>query len=54
MVSVALSASSSSIQLARQRTEEAARRMFHVSLPYLFSLCLAMLVDLLVASLLGV
>ena len=35
-----------SIQLARQRTEEAARRMFHVSLPYLFSLCLAMLIDL--------
>ncbi len=36
----------SSIQWARQRTDEAARRMFHVSLTYLFSLCLAMLIDL--------
>lgn len=36
----------SAIQVARQRTNEAARRMFHVSLAYLFSLCLAMLIDL--------
>ncbi len=36
----------SSIQLARQRTDQAARRMFHVSLTYLFSLCLSMLIDL--------
>ena len=36
----------SSIQLARQRTDQAARRMFHVSLSYLFSLCFAMLIDL--------
>jgi protoheme IX farnesyltransferase len=36
----------SSIQLARQRTDEAARRMFQVSLAYLFSLCFAMLIDL--------
>ncbi|MEE8164757.1 MAG: UbiA family prenyltransferase, partial [Myxococcota bacterium] len=36
----------SSIQLAKQRTDEAARRMFHVSLVYLSSLCLAMLMDL--------
>ncbi len=36
----------SSIQLARQRTDEAARRMFHVSLAFLFSICFAMLIDL--------
>ena len=36
----------SSIQLAKQRTDEAARRMFHVSLAYLFAICLAMLIDL--------
>ena len=36
----------SSIQLARQRTDEAARWMFHVSLAYLFSLYFAMLIDL--------
>ena len=36
----------SSVQLARRRTDAAARRLFHVSLVYLFSLCLAMLIDL--------
>jgi protoheme IX farnesyltransferase len=36
----------SSIQLLRQRTDQAARRMFHVSLVYLASLFLSMLVDL--------
>ena len=36
----------SSIQLAKQRTDEAARRMFHVSLAFLFSICFAMLIDL--------
>jgi heme O synthase-like polyprenyltransferase len=36
----------SSIRLARRRTEQAAHRMFQVSLAYLFSLCLAMLIDL--------
>ncbi len=36
----------SSVQLAKQRTDEAARRMFRVSLVYLFSLCIAMLMDL--------
>ena len=36
----------SSIQLAKQRTDEAARRMFHVSLVYLSSICFAMLIDL--------
>jgi len=36
----------SSIQLAKQRTDEAARRMFHVSLAYLFAICFAMLIDL--------
>ncbi len=36
----------SSIQLARQRTDAAARRMIRVSLTYLYSLCLAMLIDL--------
>ncbi len=36
----------SSIQLARQRTDDAARRMFHVSLVYLASICIAMLIDL--------
>ena len=38
----------SSIQLAKQRTDEAARRLFRVSLAHLFSLYLAMLVDLMV------
>jgi len=37
----------SSVQVWRQRTDEAARRMFRVSLVYLFSLYLAMLIDLL-------
>ena len=37
----------SSLQVWRQRTDEAARRMFRVSLVYLFSLYLAMLIDLL-------
>ena len=36
-----------SVQVWRQRTDEAARRMFRVSLAYLFSLYLAMLIDLL-------
>lgn len=36
----------SSIQLAKQRTDEAARRMFHVSLAYLLAICFAMLIDL--------
>ena len=36
----------SSIQLAKQRTDDAARRMFHVSLVYLSSICIAMLIDL--------
>jgi protoheme IX farnesyltransferase len=36
----------SSIQLAKQRTDDAARRMFHVSLVYLSSICVAMLIDL--------
>ena len=36
-----------SVRLIRQRTDEAARRMFHVSLAYLFSLFLAMNVELL-------
>ncbi len=36
----------SSIQLAKQRTDEAAQRMFHVSLAYLFAICFAMLIDL--------
>ena len=36
----------SSIQLAKQRTDQAARRMFHVSLAYLFAICFAMLIDL--------
>jgi protoheme IX farnesyltransferase len=36
----------SSVQLATQRTDAAARRMFHVSLAYLFSLYFAMLIDL--------
>jgi protoheme IX farnesyltransferase len=36
-----------SVGVLRQRTDEAARRMFHVSLAYLFSLYLAMLIDLL-------
>jgi heme O synthase-like polyprenyltransferase len=36
----------SSIQLAKQRTDAAARRMFHVSLVYLSSICIAMLIDL--------
>jgi heme O synthase-like polyprenyltransferase len=34
------------VQLATQRTDAAARRMFHVSLAYLFSLYFAMLIDL--------
>ncbi len=38
----------SSFQVLRRRTEEAAQRMFRVSLAYLFSLFLAMLIDLLV------
>lgn len=38
----------SSIQLAKQRTDEAARRLFQVSLVYLLSLFVAMLVDLMV------
>ena len=38
----------SALQVLRQRTDEAAQRMFRVSLAYLFSLYLAMLVDLLV------
>ena len=38
----------SSIQVMRQRSDEAARKMFHVSLAYLFSLYLAMLIDLIV------
>ena len=37
----------SSVQVWRQRTDEAAQRMFRVSLAYLFSLYLAMLIDLL-------
>ena len=37
------------IQLLRQRTDDAARRMFHVSLAYLFSLFLAMNVELIFA-----
>ena len=38
----------SSIKVLRRRTDEAAQRMFRVSLAYLFALYLAMLVDLLV------
>ena len=34
------------VRVLRERTDEAARRMFHVSLAYLFVLFLAMLVDL--------
>jgi protoheme IX farnesyltransferase len=37
---------SAAILLAHRRTDDAARHMFHVSLLYLFSLCLAMLIDL--------
>ncbi|MCH2172116.1 heme o synthase [Myxococcota bacterium] len=37
----------SSIEVLRLKTDDSARRMFHVSLAYLFSLYLAMLVDLL-------
>ena len=37
----------SSVQVLRQRTDDAARRMFRVSLAYLFSLFAAMLVELL-------
>jgi len=37
----------SSVRLLRERTDDAARRMFHVSLAYLFSLFLAMNVELL-------
>ena len=33
------------VRVLRERTEEAARRAFHVSLVYLFALFLAMLVD---------
>ena len=33
------------VRVLRERTEDAARRMFHVSLVYLFALFLAMLVD---------
>jgi protoheme IX farnesyltransferase len=33
------------VRVLRERTDEAARRMFHVSLVYLFALFLAMLVD---------
>jgi protoheme IX farnesyltransferase len=36
----------SSIRLARHRTDQAAQRLFQVSLVYLFSLCFAMLIDL--------
>ena len=35
-----------SVRVLRERTDSAARRMFHVSLVYLFALFLAMLVDL--------
>jgi protoheme IX farnesyltransferase len=35
-----------SVRVLRERTDTAARRMFHVSLVYLFALFLAMLVDL--------
>jgi len=35
-----------SVRVLRERTEHAARRMFHVSLIYLFALFLAMLVDI--------
>jgi len=35
-----------SVRVLRERTDQAARRMFHVSLAYLFALFLAMLVDL--------
>jgi len=34
------------VRVLRERTDSAARRMFHVSLVYLFALFLAMLVDL--------
>jgi protoheme IX farnesyltransferase len=37
----------SAVQVLRQRTDDAARRMFRVSLAFLGSLFLAMLVDLL-------
>ena len=37
------------LRLLRERTDEAARRMFRVSLAYLFSLFLAMNVELLLA-----
>jgi protoheme IX farnesyltransferase len=39
------------LALRRERTDEAARRMFHVSLAYLFSLFLAMNVELIAAAL---
>ena len=38
----------SAVTLLRRRSDDAARRMFHVSLAYLFSLFLAMNVELLI------
>jgi heme O synthase-like polyprenyltransferase len=38
------------VQVLRQRTDEAARRMFRVSLAFLFSLFLAMLAELLLRA----
>ncbi|MCG8591036.1 MAG: heme o synthase [Proteobacteria bacterium] len=38
------------VQVLRERTDAAARRMFHVSLAYLFSLFLAMNVELLIGA----
>ena len=40
----------SAVQVLRQRTDDAARRMFRVSLAYLFSLFAAMLVELLLRA----
>ena len=37
------------VRVLRERTESAARRLFHVSLVYLFALFLAMLADRLIA-----
>ncbi len=39
----------SAVELIRERTHDAARRMFHVSLAYLFSLFLAMNAELLLS-----
>jgi len=39
------------IRILRERTDAAARRMFHVSLAYLFSLFLAMNVEVIARSL---